>query len=739
MSGERSSRRGKPKNVRPVLHDFGYVLKKNYWIFLIAVAFFLITIPFLTAGLSGDSIFNIEVTHEQLKFRLIHDNYLYIVQAGAVVFGLIAGIALFRFLQDKKETTIFFSLGVTRLQLARNRCLAGLLMLFAGIAVPMFVSMGLNLRALGIYNGLIRDTLYLIAGLSVTAFVSFFATVVVSALSGTVAETLVGWCGVMSAPCGICFALNQLMHTLYWGNAWGAAMYGATDAIRPGLVEQFSWLSPYTFFYKELQTHSQYWRPQEADILPSLAPGVLIGWCVVAVVLAILCAVLIRRRKAEQAGIRGLNRLLAEFLIAFTSFLVFSLVFSFLYPFSTWLAVLLGLAALFVVHLFWRRTLFSYSMALWKQLVSFVVSAVIAIVLCLVFFTGGFGSAERYLDSDKAVEASVSYVGSPSLLYETASGSSTGNGYYVTSQITFDDPDEVALVQAAQKSFLDSGQQPLALNETDFCETVIPYDVLFSYTDADGKEHTWYYDRASFVQLEQLLSLEGTTTAEEGVARMFEGTLTSETTVWASEAYRTGDVYLLNEWCTESYLLDLSEEQRQELLAALEADYTEKSIDEIYYPTEETQAVLMFSRNGAYDAQYYAFNLNNVFLYITEQDEHTMAWLAQNDLLDLVSVETQIESITFQSFDPYVSKNDMTYPFGVYFMSYRADTSDDFMFEKDFGLKYIATEEDEIAEYLPGLRNGYFMSDGGYLAAVKVAGVDGYTYMFLPAEYAPEE
>ena len=53
-----------------------YVLQKNYWIFLIAFAFYLIMIPFFTAGLPGDSIFNIEVTHDQLKFRLKKIIYL---------------------------------------------------------------------------------------------------------------------------------------------------------------------------------------------------------------------------------------------------------------------------------------------------------------------------------------------------------------------------------------------------------------------------------------------------------------------------------------------------------------------------------------------------------------------------------------------------------------------------------------------------------------------------------------
>lgn len=99
------------------------------------LAFFIIAIPFFTAGLPGDSIFNVEVTHDQLKYRLIHENALQAVLAGCLFFGLVDGIVSFKFIQDKKETTIFFSLGLTRTRLFINRCLSGVLMLFVSIAI----------------------------------------------------------------------------------------------------------------------------------------------------------------------------------------------------------------------------------------------------------------------------------------------------------------------------------------------------------------------------------------------------------------------------------------------------------------------------------------------------------------------------------------------------------------------------------------------------------------------------
>ena len=45
------------KNI--IRHDIGFILGKNGWIFLVGTAVFMVLIPFFTAGLPGDSIFDI--------------------------------------------------------------------------------------------------------------------------------------------------------------------------------------------------------------------------------------------------------------------------------------------------------------------------------------------------------------------------------------------------------------------------------------------------------------------------------------------------------------------------------------------------------------------------------------------------------------------------------------------------------------------------------------------------------
>ena len=99
--------------------------------------------------------------------------------------------------------------------------------------------------------------------------------------------------------------------------------------------------------------------------------------------------------------------------------------------------------------------------------------------------------------------------------------------------------------------------------------------------------------------------------------------------------------------------------------------------------------------------------------------------------------EQQIESIILQRMDPYIGINAPDYPIGMYFMAYCADSADEFMIQKDFGDKYVIDDSDDIAEVAAGLRNGYYMSGGGYLAAVKLNCDDMYRYMFLPQSEVP--
>ena len=145
----------------------------------------------------------------------------------------------------------------------------------------------------------------------------------------------------------------------------------------------------------------------------------------------------------------------------------------------------------------------------------------------------------------------------------------------------------------------------------------------------------------------------------------------------------------------------------------------------------------MFTQSGDDDSLYFSYHLNNAFIYVTSGYENTLRWLEDNKLLEYVKEEPQIESIILQRMDPYIGINAPDYPIGTYFMAYCADSADEFMIQKDFGDKYVIDDSDDIAEVAAGLRDGYYMSGGGYLAAIKLFGDDMYRYMFLPQSEVP--
>ena len=72
-------------------------------------------------------MFNLEYTHDQVKYRFLHESVLIPTMIAAVLMGVICGISLFRFLLNKRDTTMFLSLALTRRRMFINRAAAGCL------------------------------------------------------------------------------------------------------------------------------------------------------------------------------------------------------------------------------------------------------------------------------------------------------------------------------------------------------------------------------------------------------------------------------------------------------------------------------------------------------------------------------------------------------------------------------------------------------------------------------------
>ena len=628
------------------------------------------------------------------------------------------------------------SLGMNRWQLFADRTLVGVLMLTIAICVPMLLSLYLNKMALGLYPGAVERCIYLCGGMCLTAYTSFFIVVLACALSGTLEESILFTTVMAGGITILSYSCNMLMNKLVWGGARGITTYSGSPIPKESLVEVMKHFNPVTFFSEELKTQSIFMRSGTQSMPSPVNNSLLVLWLVIVVILFAVSYFALKYRKAEITGMTGGNTIFSEVVICISAFFISAVSFSFFYDYFRIPAYLVGAVVFLVVHIIWRKTLFSYEMT-WKCKSIFAFTELAAAgILVMVMATDGFGHTEKILDRTEFIDAQCSFVGSPNYLPVETLGSSTGNGYYIQSSISTENEDEIDRIREIHRQIQSEGKKKKELNTEEFAKTVVPYDIEFRYTDTMGKEYYYYYDRASLDQLSELLAVDDFENLRRDEKRTVKGELDSSSFVWASQAYKEGEVYLADSYYSDRQKLELTEEQRESLLNAVAEDSYAQSKEDRYYPKEEAEAVFMFTKTGEHDLESFAYHLNNTFVYVTEGFQNTLAWMSENGFT--TQQEQQIESITLQKLNPYENVNGFHYPMSLYFMSYRSDDMEDFLVLKDFGKKYTITGKEEIRQLEKGMRNTYFMDEGGYLAAVKIKGKEGFAYLFLPQSETPD-
>jgi ABC-2 type transport system permease protein len=728
---------------RLVRHDVMQVFLQNYGLLVVGLLVFCVLIPVSTAGFPGSSIFNVEHTHQQMKFRFFAGDFVSAVNAAAVLYGGGLGLALYRFMLDKKQTTAFFSLGLTRRKLFFVRYGAGVFMLLAGLGIPMAVSLCLNVAALGVSTGLYVSFIYICAGLWLLSLVAFTLCAVGCCLAGTLFEAAAFSLTLLLAPTLLCYSVNIFMKQLLWGNAFGALAYSGRVEVGPNLVSLFAPANPILFFWRPAQTHSMFYRSLTEAQPPAVSWELLLIWAAVAAALFLGALLAIERRKAEQAGISGLNSVFQRLAIFLCCFSLSGLTLRFVAVFSLDLAYLAVAVVLIGCDILLRLTLFPVQKG-WRSNTIFLSGEILVTAAFIVILnTGGLGYSQRIPDVREVQSVSFSYAGSPSYFNGDITGSSSGKGYYVMSLYNYEDPRDIQAVLALHEDFSRARRRALAVDTANFAETVLPYDIQIAYQLKDGRRLVRYYDRASLAQLTAMLALDDTKKARDAATAAIMGlgsdgqAAASSAQISAAAAYRNGQIFLSDSWYSTPYSVALSNEKRQELLAAIAADVAGQTWQQRYFPREAPAGVIMFSQDGEKDSRSFAYNLENTLVYVTGSFTHTLAFLEENGLRELLDFQGGIESIAFQKYNPYGGINKRKVPLSSYFMAYRTGSPDSYLIEEDFGKKRPVTDPDKIAELMPLLQNSYFMNDGGYLAAVKLAGQDVYVYKYLPAALAP--
>ncbi len=733
----------------PFLHDCAFALRCACPVLIAGFVLFCVLVPASTTVVNDISVFNVDYTHEQLKYQLYAQELSGVVNAACVVYGAVLAVVLFHFLLEKRATTAFFSVGLSRVKLFCARYIAGAVCVVIGIAVPFALSLLLNCIALGLYDGEISEFFFVTCGYVTVAFVAFALTSIAVACAGTLFETCTFAVALLAGATVVLWSLGVLSEYLLVGNAAGVMLYGQSIQVAPSLLDTLSWLNPLLFFEQAGGEH-QYFMALHPVYYPQSGNWQLVaGWFAAFVVFSVLGALAFCRRRGEQAEMAGKAPVFSLFSVAVFGLTAFAVAVALLGSVDMVVSLAVG-AVLFaltsLVLLFGplrgrtpRRITFSCVVG---EL------AVMALVVGIVA-EGGLGYASSIPESEDVVSVEVSYNGSPSYLTEGFSGVSGGASYYYTSYRTYSRSSSVDIVRSLHSQLIETAHAQRETDYVDFQSTVVPYDVVLRYTLSDGSELVRYYSQATIGELSALLSLDNDEDAHELESAVLTGDVSALSDAQREDlsgspsynAYAAGSLYAADGVLNRIMALSITDEERAELLAAMASDLATLPASERYMPSSQTRAILMFTLSPELDVASFGYSFSNAISYITDEWEHTMAWLNEHGVIDALGAELDarvIEQLTLQLDDPYASINKVTSPVSRYFMAYRSETAGLFWITQDYGALKTIDDQTKIAEIVPNLRAGCYMT-GGYLVQAKLRGIEAYVYLYLPSELAPAD
>ena len=713
-------------------HDLHQVLKSHLGMMIVGVLIFLVLIPFSTAGIPGDSIFDIATTHEQMKFRFIGQSFVIPVCLALMLYGAVSGFAMFRFVLEKRRTTLYFSLGLSRTKLFLSRFFTGFAGLFLAVVVPMLISYMLNLAALGNYPGMLSCWLFVCVGLLWQASAAYLLGIVACVLAGTLAEALLYYILFSGGMTGVCYGMNQLFLHFVWGNCYGAVSYSGTETLHPGFLEMTSFLNPLLFFWQDAADYSMFYRGLTETKADGFSIRGCILWTVILAVLFVLALTVLKKRKAEQAEMSGQKRMFTVLWMTVPGFVLFCTVWALFADNSRQMAMGLAFFACLLLYL-WQAVCMNRQDRRFRHIRNALIQTAVVLVIAAGVCRTANLALQKLPDAGDVASASMSYVGNPSYISRETAGNSTGTYHYMTSDYLYTSKEDIAKVEELHQKLSSLGLQPMQENEKSLSETVVPYDIKISYTLKNGRTKEWYYDRASLQLLEDMLCLEESETVKKGIRRVMSGSQESDGQVnWAQKAYAEGEVYLSDIWYAHPYRLDFDGESRRELLAALAEDISNQTVSQRYFPDKEALGVLFFTSEGESDLESFSWHLGNAVVYVTEEFTNTLAFLEKNGLSYCMEFDGEIESITLIPYAPYAGINGRKNPCSNVFLGYRSESLDDFMIQTDFGDKKPITDAERLRGLTGRLRSTYYMTREGYLAAVKIAGSEKYVYKYLP-------
>ncbi|OQA66064.1 MAG: hypothetical protein BWY37_01567 [Firmicutes bacterium ADurb.Bin262] len=692
-----------------------------------------------------------------------------VMHVAAVGVSLLLGVMMFRFIAGKKTVNVFYSLGIKRSTLFGAKYSAGLLMLFASVALPFLACLAINAAYFGFSAELLTAVAFHIAGYTALCFMVFTVTAAVFSCVGTLAEGIAFSAVMLAAPSIFFFCLQVLMKTLTPGSPYGFfadPMTGQAKSLADTLA---SW-NPVYFFYKKVceagvlarETADTDFRWVKPDFLPPLI------WLAASGALALLAVYLFKRRKAEICGFLGQNRTLNFLAVFLPGIFFFSLCAANIKPVAVGAA--LGLGAMSLIYLVVDFALIRNFREWLRGMFKLPIHLAAALAVFFIFSTGLFGFSTYVPNPDKVESAEVSLQGYRGLLKPLDSI------YY------HDDPDYVFSVdvtgtldgftsKADIQAIAALHKEVAGANRSD------SVDASFSvvYHLKNGKAVYRHFAKADMRTLVRLLEIENTQRYRDAVKSALTEPRTDADGNDAGLAktfyQKEADVFLSSRFLDKTTPMELTAPKRKELLAALAADFAAQTLEQRYFAAEPALGLLIFRLNepildrdggnpfekpdtpsGTPFADAVDVTAQGVSSFaVTADMANTLRFLKDNratiigddgsvtqqpyfDLLDSGATVAGARIIPFSSADAgssyYPGYSEISYHFIGGFYAKAPEYG-------RFGGAFVLNDAETAAALAKKARFSYFTKGAGYFVNFELKDGGGYTTLFVPEQDMP--
>lgn len=654
---------------------------------------------------------------DEYRYFFFEMSYLeFPVKALLFAFGMAMGVMAFLFVNSKKMSNVFFSLNIKRSSMFINRCISSIIYIFLAVLIPMIYFLLVNIHFLGFEPVTLVPWFYLLIALFTHALIGFAVAVLAAVCSGSFIESGIFSVIFLLSPLMLLYTIEMLLGSFLHGYPVllnmvraGIGWPPATIYKEIGIYNRYAFLNPLNFLAAKSEDIFLRYDGSRLSILGSMLKGgrlnIGIGdygpiffWLAISVGLLIFAAFVLNRRKAENAGSFGKNKVARAYVSGLSSIFIFSAIVSY---FSTepLKAVLFGVVAFVLVYFIFELIILRSFREVREGLIKLPIMLGALLLISVILLTGGFSYSKKIPAASEVEGIEISSISGGNLLYDNwnydfgiglftsekdidmllslhqdlidegyvfkrklspVDSKENQTGYYVQYKLK----DGTSLERFYQLEGERLKEAIVSVGDSDYTKALLeefflmtPEQIEETYGNGDDY-HYRSYEYQSKVSLEEyrwydkFYNVSVPYSHSSGVllaSKDLNGFKKALVSIDGADENQQGMDYDI----PQPVKSDLTSDELQELKQCIYNDYLRLGAEKILYPTEKVLGSVIFNnqnRNMYYSthefASYRAVDFENdmYIVQFTEDMTESLAFLEENELMDLFESDVEIVS-----------------------------------------------------------------------------------------------